>query len=558
VRAVPTLVTLALTVAVAGCVKQKQSPASPALVIANDIEARAAQFMRQPVGVDVVALPPGERSALDHLVVAAHIIDAVFLRQAWDGNPEFAARVAALSGPTAQAANDYYRIMAGPWDRLKGFEPFLGSSPHPKGAGFYPEDLKSGELDGWLEAHPEDRAAFVSATTVIRRRAGGLTAIPYSVAYKPLLEQVAAELRAAATCTGNESLRRYLTLCAGALLSDDYVPSERAWMDLDGPIEVVVGPHETYEDGLLGTKAAFEAFVCVAQLEDSARAAKYVRKLSYLNSHLPLPDAYKRSGRGAAPLIRVADAVATGGDARKGIPTIAFNRPNDRRARGAEGTKSVLLKNVVRAKFDSIMYLVGRRVLPREEAAYVNFDAFYHFSLFHELAHSLGPGRIRVQGRETEVRAELKELYGAIEEAKADILAIYGLGLLAKEGTVPPSVVNPLPWTYLANLFCAARFGVADVRGLAAVMEINYLLYQGAVEVTPEGLFRPGMPKFARGLSALAHDVLMLEAEGSYQGAQAFVARYGRVLPPMAKLLDDIRMVPLDVDLDYTAPAAGP
>jgi len=557
VRAVPTLVTLALTVAVAGCVKEKRPPTSPAPVIANDIEARVAQFMRQGVGVDVGALPPGERGALNHLVVAARIIDGVFLRQAWDGNPEFAARVAALSGPTAQAAGDYYRIMAGPWDRLKGFEPFLGTSPHPKGAGFYPEDLKREELERWLEAHPEDRAAFVSATTVIRRRGPGLTVIPYSVAYKPVLDQVATELRAAAASTGNESLRKYLTQRSGSLLSDDYAASEPAWLDLDGPIEVMIGPHETYEDGLLGTKAAFAAFVCVARPEDGARAAKYVRKLPFLLSHLPMPDAYKRSGRGAAPLIRVADAVATGGDARKGIPAIAFNLPDDGRARVARGGKSVLLKNVVRAKFDSIMYLVGRRVLPRDEAAYVDFDAFYHLNLFHELAHSLGPGRISVQGRETEVRAELKELYGPIEEAKADILAVYGLGLLAKEGTVPQSVVSPLPWTYLANLFRAARFGVADVRGLAAVLEINYLLYQGAVEVTPEGRFRPGMPKFARGLSALARDVLMLEAEGSYQGAQAFVERYGRVLQPMAKLLDDIRIVPLDVDLDYTVAAAG-
>lgn len=554
---VPTLVTLALAVTVAGCVKEKGGSAGSAPLVASDIEVRVQQFMHQSAGVDVNTLPPGEREALAHLTAAARVINGVCARQLWAGNPDFAAGVAALSGPTADAAKSYYRIMGGPWDRLKGFEPFLGSSPHPKGAGFYPEDLTRAELERWLDAHPGDRAAFSAPTTVIRRQAGGLTAIPYSVAFKPALEQAATELRAAATSTGNESLRRYLTLSAAALLSDDYAAADRAWLELDGPIEVMIAPHPTFEDGLLGAKAAFEAFVCVARPEDDGRAAEYAGRLPYVQAHLPLAEGSKRGVRPVAPRIRVADAVATGGMARTGLPALAFGLPADESARAGVGAKSVLLNNVVRAKFDTIVYLVGRRVLPSEETGHLDFDSYWHLSLFHELAHCLGPAQAGAPGREGGARAALKELYGPIDEAKADVLAVYALGLLAQPELVPECVVSPLPWTYLVNLLRAARFGVGDVRGLAAVMEVNYLLYQGGVEVTPLGLFRPGLPKFGKSLSALARELLALEAGGSYQDAQAFVARYGRVLQPMEKLLGDIREVPLDVDLDLTTPAAA-
>ncbi len=247
-------------------------------------------------------------------------------------------------------------------------------------------------------------------------------------------------------------------------------------MDLDSPLEVVIGPYETYEDGLFGYKAAFEAFVCVEQPGDSAQLAKYKKELPFLESRLPIPDEFKNTKRGSDSPIRVADELITGGDARRGVQTLAFNLPNDERVREAKGSKKVLLKNMMRAKYDAVLRPVAARVLAPDEGTRLDFDSYFHHILFHELSHGLGPGRIKVGGRDTEVRLELKELYPAVEEAKADVLGVYSLAVLANKGVVPVAVVETLPWTYVAGLFRAARFGVSEAHGLGVVIQANYLL----------------------------------------------------------------------------------
>jgi hypothetical protein len=542
----------------AACVFAAAQPAGQALKIAPDVKARRAQFVQETLDADTSGLSAADLRALGHLVKAARIVDKLFLLQAWAGNSGFAPGVGSLTGLDAQAAKDYYRIMAGPWDRLKGFEPFLGTAPHPAGAGFYPEDMSKEEFERFVAANPGDKAAFTSITTVIRRQGGKLIAVPYSKEYSELLKEAASELRAAASSTKNESLKKFLELRADAFLSDDYYSSDLAWIDLDSPIEVVIGPYETYEDALLGYKAAFEAFVCVEQSKDSEQLVKYKKELPFLESRLPIPDQYKNTKRGAASPIRVADEVVTGGDARRGVQTLAFNLPNDERVREAKGSKKVLLKNMMRAKYDGILAPIAAHTLPKDGPSHLTFDSYFHHILFHELAHGLGPGRIKVNGRRTEARLELKELFPAIEEAKADVLGVYCLAVLTKsdrnpQGVVPPSVPQALPWTYVAGLFRAARFGTADAHGLGVVIQTNYLVAKGAVAVAPDGRFLPVLEKFAGGIKDLAHDLLMVEAQGSYNGARELVSKYGKVAAPMAKLLDTLRDIPVDVDPVFAA-----
>jgi hypothetical protein len=237
------------------------------------------------------------------------------------------------------------------------------------------------------------------------------------------------------------------------------------------------------------------------------------------------------------------------------VQTLAFNLPNDERVREAKGSKKVLLKNMMRAKFFGILVPVTARALPEDELGKVEFDAYFHHILFHELSHGLGPGRIKVGGRETEVRMELKELYPAIEEAKADVLGVYTLGVLANRDIVPASVMAPLPWTYVAGLFRAARFGTTDAHGLGVVIQANYLVEKGAIVVTPDGRFKPVLERFARGLKELAGELLMIEATGSYQGAQELARRYGKVSEDMAKVLASLKDIPVDVDPVFAADA---
>ena len=546
------LVVTVLSMILVGCGAAPEVPEPDgSLTVRDDIATLRAQFVVQEVSAETLHLTDGDCGALLHLVEAARAVDEIFRVQAWAGNPDFGPRVAALEGPDAQAAQDYYRIMVGPWDRLDHHRPFIGQAPHPPGAGYYPEDLTEQEFNTWLEEHPDDREALTSLHTLVRRDGDRLVAVPYSEAFAEPLGRAAKALRAAAAATDNASLRRFLELRADAFSTDDYYESDMAWMDLDSDIEVVIGPYETYEDSLFGYKAAFECFICVAQPEDSARLAVFKSELPFLEKNLPIPDEHKNLDRGAESPIRVVDELYATGDTRAGVQTIAFNLPNDERVREAKGSKKVLLKNVMKAKYDGILVPIAEAVMPADEVDRVSFEAFFQFTLHHELSHGIGPGQITVDGRPTEVRLELKDLYSAFEEAKADVLGVYDIYALVEKGIMDPAILESLPWTYTAGIFRTTRFGVAEAHGLGMVLQTNFLMEKGAVEITPDGKFRPVPEVFESAFRDLAHELLMIQALGDYDAAVAFAETYGDVNPAMLSALESLASIPVDIDPNF-------
>lgn len=541
------MLTTVLVIACSPVAKEKKD----VLDVLPDIAARRAQFSTMPLGADLSVLDQGDRQALDVLFEAADAIDEIYALQAWRGNPELKQKIQAYDGADAAALKDYYRIMFGPWDRLDHMNAFVGNVPHPAGAGFYPEDLSKDEFSAWIDAHPEDSEAMRSLTTIVVRSKEGLQAIGYHEAYSEQLGRAADALRRAAALTSNKSLRTFLLSRAVAFETDDYFQSDMDWMDLDSPIELVIGPYETYEDGLFGYKAAFETFLCVANPDDSSALEVFKGELPFLESNLPIPDEYKNFNRGTDSPIRVVDEVYTAGEARAGVQTLAFNLPNDERVREAKGSKKVLLKNIMHAKYDAILKPIASRAMSESDAAMLEFEPYYLFILFHEMSHGLGPGKIVVDGRATEVRLELKELYSAIEEAKADSLGVVDLYALAQKGLVEQSVVERLPWTYTAGLFRTARFGTSEAHGLGVVIQTNFLLEAGALALTEDGRFRPIPEKFSEAFRALAHALLMPQALGSYEMAEDLVRKYGSVRPEMQHILDGLGDLPVDIDPVY-------
>src|SRR5205085_4462129 len=215
----------------------------------------------------------------------------------------------------------------------------------------------------------------------------------------------------AAAKTSNPSLKKFLSLRAKAFRTDDYFESELAWMDVTGtPIEMVIGPYETYTDGLYGRKTAFEAYVTLRNPKESAALDVYKGQLRDMEKNLPVDEALKNFKRGFASPISVVDQLRGGGDSNHGIQSIAFNLPNDERVREAKGAKKVILQNVLGAKYDMILKPMATLVLVPADAVNVNKRYMYMETLFHELSHSLGPGSITVRGRATTVDQELKEL----------------------------------------------------------------------------------------------------------------------------------------------------
>ena len=531
--------------------------AAAMLRFAPDIPERLKQLSPTPIDYDRSLLDDRETRVLAELIEASRPIEEIFLRQVSEKNPALRRKLTSETAHTVAGAADalaFFRINAGPWDRLAGNAPFIGTQPKPPGAAFYPANMTKAEFEAWVTAYPADKAAFEGLFTVVRRDDKSLTAIPYSQEYRSFLEAAAGRLHKAAALTGNASLRNYLVKRAEALISNDYYASDLAWMDVDSDIEVVIGPYEVYEDALFNYKASFTSFVSVRDKAESEKLAVYAKHLPEMEKNLPIPDEHKNTSRKFESPIRVVQEAYTAGDTRAGVQTSAFNLPNDERVRQAKGSKKVLLKNVIEAKFRVAGRPIAERVLDPAQLPAVSFDAFFNHTLFHELAHGLGPGIIMgPDGKKTEARLLLKDLYSTIEECKADVVGMWILLQAIDNRWLTAFDENTLAVTTSALMYRSIRFGVDEAHGGGTAIQWNWFAEKGAVVATEDGRFRVATPRFREAVRSLANELLMIEATGDFARAQRLLSAYGKLTPEMERINVRLKDIPVDIAPVYVA-----
>lgn len=517
------------------------------------LAAMRAQFAVIEMKPDLSFLSEEEKDVVNLLNQAGELMSEIYRRQISEENA--ATRAAIAAGDHADRAQllDLFDLHFGPWDSLDHDKPFYGTAEKPPGAAFYPADMTKEEFEAHIAAHPEDKAAFTSLYTVIRRDASGkLIAVPYREHYREWLEPAADLLRRASERTTNASLKKFLAMRADAFLSDDYFDSELAWMDLDGTIEVAIGPYEVYTDGLFGYKTAYEAFITVKDPAESAALDKYKKYLRDMEANLPVPESYKNFKRGFESPIAVVTQVHGGGDNVPGVQTIAFNLPNDERVREQKGAKKVLLNNVMGAKFDRILAPMAGHVLVPEQASMLLQKYMGAETLFHELSHSLGPGTITRNGAETTVNAELKELYSATEEGKADVMGAWNILYMMEKGELPAAEKQQFLATYFVGLFRAMRFGINEAHGRGAAFQYAYFRNAGAVSVDDaSGKFRLDFGKLEAAIRDLTRDVVVLQGDGDYDKAKAFLDRWAVLDAPANAVIASLKDVPVDIQPKY-------
>jgi Peptidase family M49 len=523
------------------------------------LTAQTARFAPTDLSADVAGLPESERRALAHLIRAAQVMDALFLRQVWAGNDATLQTLVADDSPMAQARVRYFLLNKGPWSRLDHNEPFVPGAPSkPAAANFYPPDATKEDVERWIAGlGPLQRPAATGFFTTIRRGANGqLMAVPYSVEYQSELALAASYLRSAAQATTQPTLKAYLEARATAFLSNDYYESDVKWMELDATIEPTIGPYEVYEDEWFNYKAAFEAFITVKDQTESAKLQQFAGALQEIENNLPIDPKYRNPALGAMAPIAVVNTVFSAGDGNRGVQTAAFNLPNDERVIREKGSKRVMLKNNQQAKFDTVLVPIAQVALAPADRGNVAFDAFFTHILMHELVHGLGPHGITVGGRATTVRQELKETSSAIEEAKADITGLFALQLLIDKGQLPKTMEQTMYTTFLASAFRSIRFGITEAHGRGQAVQLNYLLDRGAFTVNTDGTFAVAADKVKDAVSALAREIMTLQAEGNYAAAKTMLETLGTVRPQTQAVLDRLKNVPVDIAPRFTSAAA--
>ena len=522
------------------------APANPA---AEPVPVRPEIYAPFRLSADLSSLSADERRMLANFIDAAEIMDGLFWQQAYGDRERL------LGGLTDPRTRQFAEINYGPWDRLAENRPFVpGVGAKPEGAGFYPPDMSREEFERAQLPGKDSLYTFIT-----RDANGQLALLPYGFRFATELRQAAALLDEAAALAADRGLRNYLELRADALTSDDYRASDMAWLDMkDNRIDLVIGPIETYEDRLFGYKASYEAYVLVKDMEWSRRLARYAAMLPDLQRGLPVPDAYKAEAAGSDSDLNAYDVIYYAGHCNAGSKTIAINLPNDEQVQLSKGTRRLQLKNAIRAKFEKILVPIATELVAPDQQRHITFDAFFADTMFHEVAHGLGI-KNTINGKGT-VRAALKDLAGAIEEGKADVLGLYMITKLHERGEITGSLEDYYV-TFLAGMFRSVRWGAASAHGEANMVRFNYFAEQGAfTRDTASGRYRVDMARMRQAVDGLSGLILKLQGDGDYEAVAQLNAKQGLIGPQLRADLDRLaaRAIPVDVVFEQGESVLGP
>jgi hypothetical protein len=496
---------------------------------------------------DLGGLSDNQRRMIPLLIEASAAMDEAFWLQAYGDKTEL---LGSIDDPESRR---FAEINYGPWDRLADNAPFIeGVGPKPKGATFYPSEMTKQEFDEAAAGSAESAEALRGLYTVVRRDAdGSLTAHPYREVFRVQLEAASAKLKAAAELAEDPGFKRYLELRAAALLSDDYQPSDMAWMDMKtNAVDVVIGPIETYEDQLFGYKAAFEGYVLLKDLAWSERLSKYAAMLPELQRGLPVPDEYKQEKPGTDSDLNAYDVLYYAGDCNAGSKTIAINLPNDEQVQLKKGTRRLQLKNAMRAKFDKVLVPIADLLIVEDQRRHVTFDAFFANTMFHEVAHGLGI-KNTLDGRST-VRKAMQEQASALEEGKADVLGLYMVTKLHEAAELGDAPLEDNYVTFISSIFRSIRFGAASAHGRANLVRFNFFSEMGAFSRDEQGgMYRVDFEKLPQAMDALSEKILRLQGDGDYAGVQALMDKYGKVGPQLQSDLERINAAGIPTDIVF-------
>lgn len=514
---------------------------APEKEVKSDMQKKLDEYAEVELTSDISHLNENQKEMLGYLFEAAQLMNDIFWQEAYGDKEEL---LNSISDPAAQK---FAKINYGPWERLNDNKPFIeGFGEKPAGANFYPTDMTKEEFDA-LDA--EDKTSLY---TLIRRNNNGeLYTIPYHEAFKKETTKAVELIRKAAELAEDEGFKKYLTLRAEALETDDYYKSDVAWMEMkNNDIDFIVGPIENYEDAMYGYKAAHESFILIKDQEWSKKLDKFAAFLPQFQKDLPVPQEYKNETPGSDSDLGAYDAVYYAGDCNAGSKTIAINLPNDEQVRLDKGSRKLQLKNSMKAKFDQILVPIANIVIHPEQRKHVKFDAFFENTMFHEVGHGLGLGNT-IDGEQT-VREALKEYYTSIEEGKADILGLFIVDKLYEMGELNSGEVMDNYVTFMAGIFRSARFGIASSHGKANMMRFYYFQENGAFTKDPEtGTYKVDFEKMKAAMNELTKKILIIQGDGDFEQAKAWVEADGKIKEDLQKDLDKINEAGIPRDIVF-------
>jgi hypothetical protein len=529
---------------------------APASVnVAPDIAQRLAKFRRVQMPFRTAGLSAREQQLVRKLVEACGYLESIYWRQSDPDALTLYQSLAASRNSRDIDLRRYLWINASRYDLIDQDKPFVGSEPLPPGRGYYPANLTRDQAEQYVKEHPEQRAAIYDQFTIVRWQQSKLEAVPYHIAFRAFLEPAAKALRAAAALSSDRAFAKFLRLRADALLSDDYFPSDLAWLDLKNPkFDIIFAPYETYLDGLLGVKGSYGAAVMVRNERESKKLELFQQYVPQIQDALPLAAEDRPSKRGLQTPMEVMDAPFRAGDLNHGYQAVADNLPNDARVHEQKGSKKLFFKNFMDARVNYIVLPVARRLMEPEQAAKVSGEGYLQFTIMHEICHGLGPAFARTPAGKTDIRAAIGPAFSGLEEAKADVTGMFALKWLVDHEALPKEKLDEYYASYVGGIFRTVRFGTAEAHGRAEMMEFNYLSERDAIRRVASGKYVIDYEKTPGAIADLAKELLEIEATGDRLRAENWFKKYDTMPAELKASLQAASDLPVDIDPVFSFP----
>lgn len=516
----------------------------------NDLmKTKVNEYAIVKLTANISQLTPKEKELLPLLFDAAKIMDELYWEQSCNNKDEL------LSKISDNNTKQFFMINYGPWEHLNNNKSFIeGVGEKPDCGNFYPTDMTKEEFE---KLQIPDKTSWY--TIIKRNEKKELTSVPYSKFYKEKLEKASALLKKASDISDNKSFKEYLALRADALLSDNYFESDMAWMNLDNSnLDFIIGPIESYNDGLFGYKTSFESFILLKDIEWSKKLSRFAVLLPEIQKSLPVEDKYKTEIPGKDSQLGVYEAICYAGDCNAGSKTIAINLPNDKKVNEMKGSRKLQLKNSMKAKFDKILLPMSNILISEDQRKYIMFDAFFENVMFHEVAHGIGISKtINNKGLVTEA---LTDVHTSLEECKADILGLYIVTFLNSKGELSEHELINNYVTFMAGIFRSVRFGAASSHGKANMIEFNYFAANGAfTRDEKNGTYQINFDKMKDAVSSLGKLIMTIQGNGDYDGAKKILTEMGIMKPQLEQDLNKISKagIPRDIVFDQGKQVIG-
>lgn len=530
---------------------------------------------------DLSDLSPAETRAVDRLLEAGQIAQRLYETslhaQARAAREQLVQLDRELgSPPETQDLLKLYALFQGPIattleNRRAPFLPVDSTSP---GKNVYPWQVKQAEIDRFLQAHPEERAAILHLRSVVRRAepealrqdlaalarhpvldtlhpglrerlerllkaagnrdAGSFYAVPSAVAHADDILKIYGLVQEAANAVeGTDAdFARYLRHRSRDLLTDDYEAGDAAWVTGDfGNLNVQLGSYEVYDDELFGVKGFFGLSLLKRDRKTSEELRRALRGLQAFEDSLPYESPKKV--REDIP-IGVYDVIADFGQARS--TNGATNLPNESYIARKYGRIILMRANLLRNPqlFELALESWHAAVDP-SHAGDLDSEGKFYYTLWHEIGHYLGPD-LNKNGRD--LYATFEENASILEELKSDLVALYLSRALGEQGYYDDTRLRSVYASGIQRLLQSNQPRREEPYKIMMLMQMNYFLEAGMLEVVPgTQLLRIRYDRYHDTVAAFLKDVLALQYEGDKAASDRFIERYTAWRPDLHEVV---------------------